>query len=92
MRSKVKLTSCCNAEAYVYVLEAPVLKELLKLIEDAGFIALKHFLKSGILSCRKKGLLFTVTFGQTKMTTRCSGSSCASLWDELDSVIKKIES
>jgi len=92
MRSKVKLTSCCNAEAYVYVLEAPVLKEHLKLFEDAGFIALKHFLKSGILSCRKKGLSFTVTFGQTKMTTRCSGAACTSLWDDLDSVIKKIES
>jgi len=92
MRSKIKLTSCCDAEAYVYVLEAPVLKEHLKLFEDAGFVSLKHFLKSGILSCRKKGLSFTVTFGQTKMTTRCSGSSCSLLWADLDSVIKKIES
>ena len=91
MRSKNKLESCCGSEAYVYVLETPILKEHLKVFEDAGFRVLNHFRKVGILSAKKKGITFQITFGQTKMTTRCSGKNCVTLWDELDKIILEIE-
>ena len=91
MRSKNKLPSCCGSEAYVYVLETPILKEHIKLFEDAGFRALNHFLKVGILNAKKKSLSFTVSFGQTKMTTRCSGKNCPVLWAEFDKIISEIE-
>ena len=90
MRSKNKLPSCCGSEAYIYVLETPILKEHIKNFENAGFRALNHFLKIGILSAKKKKLTFTVSFGQTKMTARCSGN-CADLWDELENIILEIE-
>lgn len=91
MKSKIKMPSCCNSEAYTFILEAPILKEHLKLFEEAGFVPLRHFLKCGILSARKKKLSFTVTFGQSRMTARCSGPVCNTLWKDLEEIISQIE-
>ncbi len=91
MRSKVKIESCCGSEAYVIVLETPILKEHAPLFEDKGFIILKNFFKSGILQATKKGLTITGGLGQTKFNVRCSGKNCTTLWPEFFAIIKEIE-
>lgn len=91
MKSKIKIASCCNSESYIFILDVPVLKEHVKLFEDQGFVVLKHFLNAGILNARKKNISFTITFGQSRMTSRCSGITCPSLWKDLESIINKIE-
>lgn len=91
MISKNKLQSCCGSKAYVCILETPILKEHIKLFEDAGFHALNHYLGVGILSAKKRGVSFTITFGQTKMTTNCSGKNCNDALNELFSIIESIE-
>jgi len=91
MRSKVKIESCCGSEAYVLVLETPILKEHARFFEDEGFVLLKNFFRAGILQATKKGLTLTGALGQTKFNVRCSGNNCPVLWTEFYPIIDKIE-
>lgn len=85
---KTEIKSCCGKSQTIWILSLPLSKELIPLLQQAGFSVLSMYTNVGMLHAEDRGLIANGTFGLAEIRIRCTnGKYCADSKELLEKVI-----